>query len=48
MHDPEANVDGGGNGDLKKAKTWLTAKHVPYIMAVHDCFGTMAAGMTIK
>ena len=46
MHDPEAN--NADNGDAKKPKAWLTAKHVPYIMAVHDCFGTMAAGMTIK
>ena len=41
-------TDLNGNGDLKKPKAWLTAKHVPYIMAVHDCLGTMAAGMTIK
>lgn len=46
MHDAEANNE--GNGDAKKPTAWLTAKHVPYIMAVHDCFGTMAAGMTIK
>ena len=47
MADAEAAED-NGNGDLKKPKTWLTAKHVPYIMATHDCLGTMAAGMTIK
>jgi hypothetical protein len=47
MPDTEAAED-NGDGDLKKPKTWLTAKHVPYIMATHDCLGTMAAGMTIK
>ena len=47
LTDTEAGED-NGDADLKKPKTWLTPKHVPYIMATHDCLGTMAAGMTIK
>ena len=35
-------------GDAFQTEGWVKARHVPYILATHDCIFGIASGMTAK
>ena len=44
--DEEAPPSGGVSAHATKG--WVTVRHVPYILAAHDCISGIASGMTTK